>query len=84
MLNGRLQFFNDQYDLDWLFHTHLRHVPSAPELAAQAHSFLMFGSEDCPVDVLLYASADPLYRDAPLARFVYDTSSGLLQKQEMH
>jgi hypothetical protein len=58
----RCDLLNDPEDLAWLRSAHLREVQDLPEFK----SAVIWGSEDSPEKVEIYADADPLWTDTPL------------------
>jgi len=56
----RQQFLNDPEDCQWLRDTALRGVQGIKPF----QSFILYGNEDCPERLDLYASQDPLYSDS--------------------
>ncbi len=51
-------FLNAPDDVQWLKETHLQGI-AHPDFA----SFILYGNEDCPEKVYLYANAEPNYSD---------------------
>lgn len=61
---------NDPIDLVWLREVHVG--ANAPAFASAE----VTGNEDCPDNVVLYASADPTIFDTPVATYRRDGKSG--------
>lgn len=55
----REQFLNEKDDVEWLLTTHLKGV----KLPFKPKSFNIFGNEDAPNKVHLYAKKNPRYDD---------------------
>lgn len=72
---ARQQFLSGPADCQWLRETHLKAVPDVPTFA----SFVLYGNEDCPDGLDLYGSADPFYRDPPIAIYRQDGNGDLEQ-----
>ena len=58
-------------DCTWLVETALRGYEAVPDF----QSFTIAGNEDCPLEIYLYAVAQPLYTDEPVARYVLVTEN---------
>lgn len=58
----RINFMNAPGDLDWLFETHLKSIAAE---RGQYKSFILYGNEDCPSRIDLYARKMPNYDAAP-------------------
>lgn len=72
-------FANTPDDCTWLLDTHLsaQYVEDAvPPFA----SYILYGNEDCPDRLELFADADPLYTDRPIAVFIYNPDNGKYRK----
>lgn len=67
------QFLQAPEDCEWL----RGWLPGTPPFL----SFTIEGNEDAPERVTLYASADPLYTDTPVAVYVQDPETGDLRKE---
>ena len=63
-----VQLLTEATDCQWLRETHLAKVADLPEF----HSFMIFGNEDCPERLELYAARMPFVSDAPVASYVLD------------
>lgn len=73
-MSTRTQLLSARSDLDWLHSVHLNGIPLPP-----FQSFLVHGSEDCPDLIILYADAEPLYTDDPVATIYFPSPTSLLR-----
>lgn len=62
-----MKFYTGKEDCDWLKATALRHIFVPKDFK----SFLLYGNEDCPNSVELYADADPTCYDKPVEVIVF-------------
>jgi len=63
------QLYATPDDCQWLRETALRGYDGIPAFA----SFTISGHEDCPLEIVLYAIAEPLITTSPIARYVLRT-----------
>jgi len=71
-VEGRAQFLSEPLDLEWVSDVHL------PKGHPPFGSFEIFGPEDCPSTVHLYASGNPSVFAEPVAKYKRD-HNGLLR-----
>jgi hypothetical protein len=66
-------FLNEEADVLWLRSTHVKHLDALPMF----ESFILFGNEDAPAKVELYAKRLPEYNDQPVMTLAQDENGDL-------